>query len=117
MAFVQEAIRAWLDKHRTLPEARFVYEPWLNAGGEVAFVQEDIRAWLDKHRTLPEAQFVYKSWLDAGGEAARVGLLLPVDLETGLYRLRIGFYDPVAGARLSLPTGEDDLDIAEIDVQ
>jgi hypothetical protein len=54
---------------------------------------------------------------DADGEAGRVGLLLPVDLEPGFYRLRIGFYDPVTGARLSLPTGEDDLDIAEIEVQ
>jgi hypothetical protein len=54
---------------------------------------------------------------DAGGEAALVGLLLPGDLETGFYHLRIGFYKPASGARLSLPTGEDDLDIAEIEVQ
>jgi hypothetical protein len=54
---------------------------------------------------------------DAGGEAGRVGLLLPLDLEPGFYRLRIGFYDPATGARLFLPTGEDDLDVGEIEVQ
>jgi hypothetical protein len=52
--------------------------------------------------------------LEPGGGDQRVGLLLPLDLAPGAYRLRIGVYDPATGERLTLPTGEDSLTIEEI---
>jgi hypothetical protein len=52
--------------------------------------------------------------LEPFGGDQRVGLLLPLDLAPGIYRLRIGIYDPATGERLTLPTGEDGLTIEEI---
>ncbi len=52
--------------------------------------------------------------LEPGNADQRVGLLLPLDLAPGAYRLRIGVYDPATGERLTLPTGEDSLTIEGI---
>jgi hypothetical protein len=55
--------------------------------------------------------------LEHGGGDQRVGLLLPLDLAPGAFRLLIGVYDPATGERLTLPTGEDSLTIEEIRVR
>jgi hypothetical protein len=55
--------------------------------------------------------------LEPGEGDQRVGLLLPRDLAPGVYRLRIGVYDPATGERLTLPTGEDSLTIEEIRIR
>jgi hypothetical protein len=41
---------------------------------------------------------------------------LPPDLQPGTYRLLVGLYDPVTGARLALPGGEEALRLLEIDL-
>ncbi len=51
------------------------------------------------------------------GQEERLGLLLPLNLAPGTYRLRIGVYDPATGERLSLPTGDDSLAIEGIVVR
>jgi hypothetical protein len=71
---VSEAALAWIAKHREAPEAQFVYNAWLNAGGGVEAVSEAALAWIAKHREAPEAGFVYNAWLNAGGEKS---LILP----------------------------------------
>jgi hypothetical protein len=41
---------------------------------------------------------------------------LPADLQPGTYQLLVGLYDPVTGARLALPSGEDALRLLEINL-
>ena len=65
---MSECIAVWLEENGTAAEAGFVYQAWLDAGGERELVSECIAAWLEEHRTVAEAAFVYKAWLDAGGE-------------------------------------------------
>jgi hypothetical protein len=55
--------------------------------------------------------------LEPFGGDQRVGLLLPLDLAPGIYRLRIGIYDPATGERLTLPTGQDSLTIEAIRIR
>jgi hypothetical protein len=50
----------------------------------------------------------------SGEWSERIGLLLPLDLEPGSYRLRVGVYDPATGERLPLPSGHDSIEIKEI---
>jgi peptidyl-tRNA hydrolase len=69
---IQAALVKWLNTHELAVEARFVYDAWLDAGGETAVVQAHLTQWLNTHESATEASFVYKSWLDAGGEKAVV---------------------------------------------
>jgi hypothetical protein len=54
---------------------------------------------------------------DGEGWVKRIGLLLPPDLGPGVYRLRVGVYNAATGERLSLPSGEDSIEIQEIRVR
>ena len=69
-----EPIKGWLDheNNRLLPEAAFVYESWLDAGGKPQVVAEAINDWLghENNRQLPEASLVFRAWLHAGGRFA-----------------------------------------------
>lgn len=52
------------------------------------------------------------------GELVRdsLDLVAPMDLPAGYYRLRIGLYDPLSGARLRLADGRDSLLLDEIEL-
>ena len=71
-----EPIKGWLglENNRLLPEAVFVYESWLDAGGKPQVVAEAINEWLghENNRLLPEASFVYRAWFQARGRFALI---------------------------------------------
>ena len=64
---MRDAIKHWLVTHKNHAEARFVYEPWLDHGGDKALVENAIASWLLAHSEDAEADYVFRSWLEAGG--------------------------------------------------
>ncbi|MCP4699561.1 MAG: hypothetical protein GY862_22340, partial [Gammaproteobacteria bacterium] len=46
--------------HQCLPEAQFVYNSWLGAGGDFSAIKQAVIRWLHQHYQTPEAVFVTK---------------------------------------------------------
>lgn len=74
---VKDLAIKWLEfnGHFKLPQARFVYEAWLQAKGEKLLVEDKIVEWIknqEEEYLLTESIHLYNAWLNAKGSPSLV---------------------------------------------
>ncbi len=57
---MRRSIQAWLKWHQGNRAVQFVYQAWLDAGGEFAVVRRGAIAWLHENREREEAVYLTK---------------------------------------------------------
>lgn len=100
---------AWARASQALDRDYTVFVHLLDEGGERVAQDDGVPGYLG---TLPTTL-----WEPGVPLLDRHVVSLPTDLPAGHYSLLIGWYDPQTGARLSLPSGEDAVHLAEITIR
>ncbi|MCX6583748.1 MAG: hypothetical protein NT166_26530, partial [Candidatus Aminicenantes bacterium] len=65
-------VKRWLEMFHNANEASFIFQSWLDAGGEKEVIRAYVGPWLEKYPLEMETYFIMKSWLDTGGEKENI---------------------------------------------
>jgi hypothetical protein len=100
-------VKLWWRVEVDLPESYKVFAHLLDANG-VPRAQADV---IPQNGLRPTT-----SWLPGEIIADEIVLNLPADLPAGQYRLAAGLYNELNGTRLTLPDGQDAIELTTVEV-
>ncbi len=100
-------VKLWWRAEADLPESYKVFVHLLDTNG-VPRAQADV---IPVKGTRPTT-----SWLPGEIIADEIVLQIPADLPAGQYRLTIGLYNELNGTRLTLPDGQDVIELTTVEI-
>jgi hypothetical protein len=101
-------VKLWWRAEQDIPESYKVFVQLLDANG-VPRAQADV---IPQNGTRPTW-----SWLPGEIVGDEIVLKIPADLPIGAYRLTAGLYDELTGKRLTLPAGNDLVELIAIEIE